>query len=266
MEGNDPSKVPQHPNEQSHDGSSALRSYLSIDQLSIHVVRPKIIRIDFVPHSVFYNARRTALRTRSDLSSHRIMMQEEAVNAILAENDYRPLNRVWCFDLGVEVDPNFTTRNDNGNEGVSEPVTISEFIHDDAQFQADGKTVWILAIEMTAARRTQAGPSRAQGLDFSAFDPDCPQQAQQRQPSSGHAAGAGGHTTTGGGAPLGHGAPAPGGNWNATSHGAPGGVWSQPAPGAPGGGWSQPAGGAAGGTSWAQQAPGAAPSGVQYAH
>jgi hypothetical protein len=147
----------------------------SIDQLSIHVVGPKRVRIDFVPHSVFYNARRTALHTRSDLSSHRIMMQEEAVNAILAENDYQPLNRVWCFDLGVEVDPNFTTRDDNGNEGVSEPVTISEFIHDDLQFQADGKTVWILAIETTAARRTQAGPSRAQGLDFSAFDPDRPQ-------------------------------------------------------------------------------------------
>jgi hypothetical protein len=111
------------------------------EQLSVHIVGTRRVRLDFTPHSVFYNACRTALRTRSDLSSVRIMMQEEAIKKILEKNDYQPIVRSWYFQLTVDVDPNFTTRDDHGNEGVSEPITIGEFIHNDPRFRVDGKAV-----------------------------------------------------------------------------------------------------------------------------
>jgi hypothetical protein len=133
----------------------------SLDQIQVQVVGKKQVKLEYTPSSVLYNSRRTALRTASSFSSHRIMCHDEAIQAMIAANDHQPITHTQFLEFNIDIDPNFTTRDDIGNEGAAQAIQIADYIHDNADFRKAGRTVTILHLELTAAERLPSMPSRA---------------------------------------------------------------------------------------------------------
>jgi hypothetical protein len=136
----------------------------SLDQIQAHVVGKngkRQVKLKYTPSSVLYNSRRTALQTASSFSSHRIMCHDEAIQAMIAANDHQPITHTQFLDFNIDVDPNFTTRDDFGNEGAAQAIQIADYIHDNADFRKAGRTVTILHLELTAAERLPSTPSHA---------------------------------------------------------------------------------------------------------
>jgi hypothetical protein len=144
-----------------------------LNQIQCQIIGQQRVKLQYVPLSVFYNSRRTAVRTGNSFSAHHIMCQDEAIQGLIAANGNQPLDHVHFMDFDLDLDPNFTTRDDFGNEGQAEGIEIADYIHHDPGFQNANKTVTILHLEMTAAERLPSTPSRALGYsNFAGINPN----------------------------------------------------------------------------------------------
>jgi hypothetical protein len=127
----------------------------SLDQIQCQIIGQRRVKLQYVPLSIFYNARRTAVRTGNSFSAHRIMCHNEAIQGLIAANRNQPLDHVHFIDFEMDLDPNFTTRDNFGNEDNAEGIAIADYIHHDPGFQNLNKIVTILHLENTAAERCQ---------------------------------------------------------------------------------------------------------------
>jgi hypothetical protein len=75
----------------------------------------------------------------NSFSAHHIMCHNEAIQALISANGNNPLDHIQYINFEIDIDPNFTMRDDFGNKGISEGIEIAEYIHHDLGFQAATK-------------------------------------------------------------------------------------------------------------------------------
>ena len=92
----------------------------------------------------------------------RVQAHETALETIA--DDQRDVR--FSIKLPFKVDNYFCNRDDYGNRDAAEGVSIGIYQHEDPAYQAANQCIWILHVEMTAAARAKATPSKAAGIRF----------------------------------------------------------------------------------------------------
>lgn len=178
------------PEEEVEDGTNVRLVRVSTDvllpgptmenQVKVKVLDDfKTLEVSVQLPKTFVTARRTAVRAahatginpanlggviNQALSMARVSSHQQQVNKLYPTEDKAKC--IFQVDLPMEVDKHFTRRNDYGQDGAAQGLSIATYRHEHQAMRNANQFVYILHIEMTAREKPTVRVSSPQGFNI----------------------------------------------------------------------------------------------------